>query len=159
MKALAKMLDTFIIVLTQTTKEKQGAGDLPLGVDAAYGISDYENIMDRIISIWQPLARVQNQIKTRFLAYQYVKIRNKHVNDKIQTYEPKVLTFDLNTGDLRLTSSDEYADFVKYLPQAQEIRDNLLKKKGGTGYSIHLNLDSLNKARTTLGIVANGQGG
>lgn len=153
MKALAKLLDTFIVVLTQTTKEKQGAGDLPLGVDAAYGISDYENIMDRIISIWQPLSRVQNQLKTRFLAYQYVKIRNKHVSDKIQTYEPKLLTFDLGTGDLRLTNTDEYSEFIKFLPQAQEIRDNLLKKKGGTGYSIHLNLDALNKARTTLGIV------
>jgi hypothetical protein len=33
LKPLCKMLDTFIIVLTQTTKEKQGAGDFPLGID------------------------------------------------------------------------------------------------------------------------------
>lgn len=159
LKPLIKMLDTYMLVLTQTTKEKQGAGDMPLGVDAAYGISDYENIMDRIITIWQPLARVQNQISTRFLAYQYVKIRNKHINDKIQTYEPKLLTFDLNTGDLRLTTTEEYSEFQKYLPMAQEIRDNLSKKKGGTGYSIHVTLDSLNKVRASLGIVSNGSGG
>lgn len=157
LKPLAKMLDTFIIILTQTTKDKQGAGDLPLGVDAAYGISDYENIMDRIITIWQPLARVQNQISTRFLAYQYVKIRNKTANDRIQTYEPKLLTFDLNTGDLKLTTSEEYAEFQKYLPMAQEIRDNLTKKKGGAGYSLHVNLDSINKVRESLGINGSGR--
>src|SRR5690606_16230654 len=98
---------------TQTTKEKQGAGDLPIGVDGAYGISQYENIMDRIITIWQPLRLVQNQCKYNFLAWQYVKIRNKHPNDKIQTFEPKLLTFDLSTGDLRVSTQEEYQEFKR----------------------------------------------
>lgn len=152
MKPLAKMLDTFLIVQTQTTKEK-GIGDLPIDKDGAYGISQYENIMDRIITIWQPLMRVQNQTKTRILAWQYVKIRNKHETDKIQTHEPKLLTFELSSGDLRLTTQDEYLEFQKLLPDAQRIREDLTKKKSINGYSIHINLDGILKARASLGLV------
>jgi hypothetical protein len=159
LKPLCKMLDTFIIVLTQTTKDKQAAGDVPLGVNAAYGISDYENIMDRIITIWQPLMRVQSQLKTRFLAYQYVKIRNKSDKDKIQILEPKILTFDLSKGDLRLTTLEEFQEFQRYSQLAQEARENESKKKGGVGYSIHMSPDSLNKVRASLGIVPGGSNG
>lgn len=153
LKVLCKMLDTHIIVLTQTTKEK-GVGDLPIDKDGAYGISNYENIMDRIITVWQPLKLVQNQTKTRFLAWQYVKIRNKHINDKIQTNEPKLLTFDLETGDLRLTTQDEYQEFTRLYPVTIEMRNAMMKKKGGVGYSIHLPTEQLNKARASLGIVS-----
>lgn len=153
MKSLAKMLDTFLIVLTQTTKEK-GAGDLPIDKDGAYGISQYENIMDRIVTIWQPLQRVQNQTKTRFLAWQYVKIREKHSEDKIQTYEPKLLTYDLTSGDLRFTTKEEYLEFESLLPQAIEIRQNLIKKKSAVAYSIHVSPEVHNKTRAALGIIA-----
>lgn len=148
-KVLAKMLDAFVIVLTQTTKEK-GVGDRPIDKDGAYGISQYENIMDRIITIWQPLMRVQNQTKTRFLAWQYVKIREKHKEDKIQTHEPKLLTFDLDTGDLKITTQDEYAEFTRLLPAAIQIQEDLSKKKMGSGYSIHVNLDKVAEAVKNL---------
>lgn len=153
LKVLCKMVDTHIIVLTQTTKEK-GVGDLPIDKDGAYGISNYENIMDRIITVWQPLKLVQNQTKTRFMAWQYVKIRNKHINDKIQTNEAKLLTFDLETGDLRLTTQDEYQEFVRLYPVTIEMRDAMIKKKGGVGYSIHLPTDQLKGVRATLGLVS-----
>lgn len=154
MKSLAKMLDTFVIILTQTTKEK-GAGDLPIDKDGAYGISQYENIMDRIVTIWQPLQRVQNQTKTRFMAWQYVKIRNKHSDDKVQTYEPKLLTYDLKSGDLRFTTKDEYQEFEQLLPEAIEIRNNMIKKKSAVAYSIHVSQEVHNKTKAALGIVAN----
>jgi hypothetical protein len=143
LKPLANLLDTFLIILTQTTKEK-GVGDLPIGKDGAYGISDYENIMDRIITCWQPLQRVQNQTKTRYLAWQYVKIRNKHEHDQIQTQEPKLLTFELSSGDLRITTTEEYAEFQRLLPIANSMRDSEVKKKSD-GYSIHVALGDMLK--------------
>lgn len=156
LKPLCKMLDTFMVVLTQTTKEKQGAGDLPIGIDGAYGISQYENIMDRIITIWQPLKLVQAQSKYNFLAWQYVKIRNKHQDDKIQALEPKLITFDLVTGDLKTTTQEEYTEFNRLYPQVLEMREAQSKKKGGVGYSIHVGLDTINKVKVSLGLVPNG---
>lgn len=151
LKPLCKMLDTHIIILTQTTKDK-GVGDQPIDKDGAYGMSNYENILDRIITIWQPLKLVQHMTKTRFLAFQYVKIRNKHQDDKIQTNEAKLLTFELATGDLRLTTPEEYQDFAKLYPQTIEMREQLLKKKGGVGYSIHVGVDTLNRVKASLGL-------
>lgn len=146
MKPLCKQLDTLIVLLTQTTKEK-GVGDLPIGKDGAFGISDYENIMDRIITVWQPLRLVQSQCKHRFLAWQYVKIRDKHIQDKIQTDEAKVMTFDLATGDIQPTTQDEYAEFTRLYPITIEMREAMTKKKGGVGYSIHVGVDTLNKIK------------
>jgi hypothetical protein len=140
LKPLCKQLNTHLIVLTQTTKEK-GAGDLPISKDGAYGISNYENIMDRIITIWQPLLRVQHQTKTRFLAWQYVKIREQHKDDRISANEPKLLTFDIETGDLRTTTQEEYQEFMRLYPITVELREAQAKKKGGVGYSIHVGQD------------------
>jgi hypothetical protein len=155
LKVLCKMLDTHIVVLTQTTKEK-GVGDLPIDKDGAYGISNYENIMDRILTIWQPLKLVQHLTKVRFLAFQYVKIRSKHQSDKLQTNEPKLLTFDMASGELRITTQAEYDEFTKLYPTTIEMRDAMMKKKGGVGYSIHVGVDSLNKVKAQLGLVQQG---
>lgn len=154
MKPLCKQLDTHIVLLTQTTKEK-GVGDLPIGKDGAFGISDYENIMDRIITVWQPLKLVQAQTKLRFMAYQYVKIRSKHVKDKIQTDEAKIMIYELSNGDIRATTPEEYQEFMKLYPTTIEIRESMSKKKGGVGYSIHVGLDTLNKAKASLGLINN----
>lgn len=152
LKVLCKMVDTHIVVLTQTTKEK-GVGDLPIDKDGAFGISSYENIMDRIITIWQPLKLVQHQTKVNFLAWQYVKIRSKSENDKIQTNEPKLLTFEMASGDLRVTTTEEYGEFSRLYPTTLEMREAMIKKKGGVGYSIHIGVDTLNKAKVALGLV------
>ncbi len=141
LKPLVKLLDTFIIVLTQTTKEK-GVGDLPISKDGAYGISQYENIMDRIITIWQPLMRIQGQCRTKFLAWQYAKIRNKHELDRIQEQEPKLLTYEMKTGDLNIASLDDFKTFMEFLPKASEAREKVLKKKVDS-YSLHSNLGSI----------------
>lgn len=154
MKPLCKQLDTHIVLLTQTTKAK-GVGDLPIGKDGAYGISDYENIMDRIITVWQPLKLVQSQTKLRFMAYQYVKIRNKHISDKLQTDEAKIMVYELANGDIRATSPEEYAEFVRLYPQTIEMRENAQKQKGGVGYSIHTNLADLKGVRERLANMGN----
>lgn len=149
LKSLVKTLDTFGIVLTQTTKEK-GVGDLPIGKDGAYGISQYEWIMDWILTIWQPLMRVQHLAKTNYLAFQYAKMREKGPKDKIKELDPKLLTYDINTGNLRVTTTQEYTEFTELLPKANEARENLVKKKTG-GYSVQLNLDGIEQALAKLG--------
>jgi phosphohistidine swiveling domain-containing protein len=152
LKALVKMLDTFMIVLAQTTKEK-GVGDLPIGKDGAYGISQFEWIMDYIVTIWQPLMRVQNLCTTNFLSYQFAKIREKHVKDTIKEYEPKLLTYEMGSGNLRPTTSDEYSEFLNLLPKAQEIRDSIQKKKPTT-YSIpNFDSASIDRALQSLRLV------
>lgn len=148
LKTLVKALDSFGIILTQTTKEK-GAGDLPIGKDGAYGVSQYEWIMDRILSIWQPLMRVQQLSKNNFLAFQYAKIREKHPNDRIKEYDPKLLTYDMTSGNLRVTTSNEYTEFTDLLPKANEARENIAKKKPGA-YSIQLDLGSIDAALNKL---------
>jgi len=155
LKVLVKMLDTKIVVLTQTTKEK-GVGDLPIGKDGAYGISEYENIMDRIITLWQPLKTVSDLTNIKFLAWQYVKIRNKSPDDKVQESQPKLMTYDLATGDFRNSSPEEYAEFNRLMPIVIERRDAVVKKKGGVTYSIHVPLESLNRAKASLGLVNSG---
>jgi len=126
LKPLSKMLDSFIIVLTQTTKGK-GQGDNPIDKDGAYGISQYENIMDYVMTVWQPLMRIQKSIPERFLAWQYAKIRNKKKGDKVDVYLRQLLTYNLDTGDLTPTSDLEFAKFQEYLPLAIDARKKLEK--------------------------------
>ncbi len=140
LKPLCKMLDCLIIVLSQTTKEK-GVGDLPIDKDGAYGISDYENIMDRILTIWQPLLRIHDKTNLRFLAWKYAKIRNMSRHDLIIPNSPKLLTYDLDSGNLKLSSPDEYQEFTRLYPMAKAARDNQVKKIGGE-YSIQTFLDT-----------------
>lgn len=150
LKSLVKTLDSFGIILTQTTKEK-GAGDLPIGRDGAYGVSQYEWIMDWIVTIWQPLMRVQNLSKNHFLAFQYAKMREKNPKDKIKEYDPKLLTFEMETGNLKVTTQQEYEEFVALLPAANDAREALAKKKPG-GYSIQLNLGGIKEALAKVGV-------
>lgn len=121
LKALVKMLDCHGIILTQTTKAK-GVGDMPIGKDGAYGISQYEWIMDRIITVWQPLMRVQHLCETKFTAWQYVKIREKRHEDKITEGVAKLLAFNLKDGSLRPINNMEYDEFLEYIALADEAR-------------------------------------
>jgi hypothetical protein len=151
LKSLVKTIDSFGIILTQTTKDK-GAGDLAIGKDGAYGVSQYEWIVDRILTIWQPLMRVQHLAKSNFLAFQYAKMREKHPNDKIKELDAKLLTYDMESGNLKIPSSDEYGEFVLLLPQANEVRDAMSKKKPST-YSIQLNLAGIEEALAKVGVI------
>lgn len=141
LKPLARMIDTFLIVLTQTTKEK-GAGDTPIYKDGAYGISNYENIMDRIITIWQPLSKIKAQTHLRFLAWQYAKIRKIHKNDKIFTETPHLLTYDSASGNLKLSTPEEYTQFEELKPKADALRAQIAKKQG-VQYSLQTGLTNI----------------
>lgn len=89
--------------------------------------------------------RVQNLTPTRFLAFQYAKIREKRPNDKIMEYDPKLLTYDMNSGNLRITTEQEYQQFIELLPKANEAREAAIKKKANS-YSIQLNLNGIDEA-------------
>lgn len=140
LKPLAKMLDCFIIALTQTTKEK-GKGDIPIEKDGAKGISDYEEIMDYIVTVWQPLMRVQTMTPNHFTAWQYTKIRNKSENDPVRCYEPKLLTFEMATGHLRTPTPEEYSNFVELLPKARDARKAASDKKDEGTYTVSTKVD------------------
>lgn len=148
LKTVAKLLDTFMIVLTQTTKEK-GVGDLPIQKDGARGISQYEDIMDYIITIWQPLMRIYALTDLRFLAWQYAKIRHKSSKDLIQTNEYKLLTYHMDSGDLTNPTQDEFEQFKVQLPKAIEARENT-EKKNVTSYSLSFDSSTLNAVAEQL---------
>lgn len=131
-KPLAKMLDTFLIVLTQTTKSK-GAGDTPIDKDGAFGTASYEWMMDYIITLWQPLMRVHKDTELRPLAWMYAKIRKKHKNDRITTHEQMLLNYDQEVGELRPLEGSERAEFDKMLPLANEAR-KAAERKEVNGY-------------------------
>lgn len=146
-KNLAKMINTFVILLTQTTKAK-GIGYIPLGKDAAYGISQYENIVDYMITLWQPLQLIQEQVDIRFLAWQYAKIRHQHKDDLVKINSYKLLTYDMDTGNLQPTTNEEYTRFAKFLETAQE-QAKLREDKKETNYSVSISKEALQQTLNT----------
>jgi hypothetical protein len=130
-KQFAKMLDAFTVLLTQTTKAK-GIGDLPIDKDGAFGVSAYENFADYIATAWQPLMRVYKETPLRVLAWQYAKIRNKSKEDKLTTHEQCLLTYDMDSGDLYPVSSEDFTEFQRLLPIANEARKSLEKKESNS---------------------------
>lgn len=153
LKTLAKMLNTFVIPLTQTTKEK-GLGYTPLGKDAAFGVSQYENIVDYMITLWQPLMLVQEQTPYRFLSWQYAKVRNQDVDDPVKPNTFKLLTYDMVSGDLYPTTEDEYKVFSNLLPLALE-RAKEKEKKIETQYTRSISIDTLKDIDDKIKLVKN----
>lgn len=151
MKILVKKLDTFLIMLTQTTKEK-GVGDLPIGKDGAFGTSSFENIVDRLITCWQPLMRVQHMVPMRFLAWQYTKNRHLGKYDKLRLYEPKLLTYNMETGNLSTTTEAEFKVYQQYEPHATAARD-AVKNKKGQQVSIQVNIEDCSTMMNKLSVV------
>jgi hypothetical protein len=145
MKPLAKMLDTFLIVLTQTTKTK-GGGDVPIDKDGAFGSAAYEWMMDYILTLWQPLMRVQQETDMRILAWQYAKIRSKNKRDPIQSHQMCLLHYDLDSGDLRPITGEEHAEFERLLPAANEAR-KAAEKKESNAYTRGPSLKDLEKLK------------
>lgn len=149
LKTLAKLLDVFIICLTQTTKEK-GKGDTPIDKDGAYGISQYENIMDYIITVWRPLMRIQYLIpEHHFLAWHYVKVREKRNNDQVREYQNQVLSYNMDTGILSAPTEEQFAIFEANLGRAEEVRKKL-EKKETKDYSKTLPLEKLKELKIMI---------
>lgn len=123
MKGFAVETNTFLIMQSQTSREKAGIGDLELNKDAAFGTSVFENYCDYLITLWQPLKRVYKQKAPTIMAYKFCKIRHKNQNkDFIQEDVPYKMFFDPETQRLRPLTSDEEVSFKYFLTQATNKR-------------------------------------
>ena len=96
LKNIAAEIDTHGFILSQTTKGK-GIGDVPVPKDGCFGTSRYEWLMTNIITIFQPLKRVQKECNLPILAWGYVKIRYKNAKDKVKEDMNYLLFFDFDT--------------------------------------------------------------
>lgn len=104
MKAVATRTDTFLIMQSQSTREKAGIGDIELNKDAAYGTSLFEWYCDWVVTSWQPLKRIYAEKPDMTCnAYKYAKIRHKNVlKDRIKEDSVQILMFDPNTKRLNV---------------------------------------------------------
>lgn len=140
LKALAKMLDVFVIVQSQTSKEKGQLGDLPIDGNAAYGISHFDWYCDHVMTIWQPLRRIYTDTELRVLGWQYCKLRESD-NSPIKQYEKKLLSFNEDNGEFTNPTQDDMEEFYRLLPIVNKIRDEERKKKvGDSTYSPSLDM-------------------
>jgi len=121
-KQLAKSLDVFLIIQSQTTKEKAGEGDIPLGLSAAFGTSAFEWYCDLIITLWQPLKRVQDQTNLKVLAWQYVKIREQGELDGVKIHTKTILAYDRPNRSFRSLSNEEKLTFDHFITEVNKKR-------------------------------------
>jgi len=127
-KNVAVELDTHGFVLSQTTKSK-GAGDIPVGRDGCYGCSRYEWLMTNILTVFQPLKRVQKECNLPIMAWQFCKIRYKNAKDKVREDMNYLLKFDYETEDLVDLDKVDKATFEMYYEKVLELRQNEEKFK------------------------------
>lgn len=128
LKNMTVELDTHGFILSQTTKGK-GVGDIPVPKDGCYGTSRYENLMTNILTIFQPLLRVQREADLPILGWQYAKIRYKNRGDKVRENMNYLLYFEYDTENLRELSRQEKTDFAMYYEKVLELRQNEEKFK------------------------------
>ena len=137
MKAFARMLDIYLIMQSQTSREKAGElCNVPLYQDAAYGTSKFEAYCSYVTTIWQPLREVYPNIQVdwelsdyqqdcRLLALRYCKVRFQDKNDKIKPNDVVLLRYNIENDTLTDLNVDDQEVYNKYHPLAME----LLKKK------------------------------
>ena len=128
LKNMTVALDSHGFILSQTTKGK-GIGDIPVPKDGCFGTSRYENLMTNIISIFQPLRRVEKECDLAVLGWQYAKIRYKNKGDKVKEGMNYLMRFDFDTEDLVELSPDELTTFKNYYDKVLELRKNEEKFK------------------------------
>ena len=128
LKNMTVELDTHGFILSQTTKGK-GQGDIPVPKDGCFGTSRYENLMTNIITIFQPLLKVQKESDLSILGFQYAKIRYKNKGDKVRENMNYLLYFEYDTENLRDLTRQEKADFQLYYEKVLELRQNEEKFK------------------------------
>lgn len=127
MKSLAVALDVFLVMQSQTSRAKAGLGDLPLGLDAAWGTSFFEHYCDFVVTIHQPLKRVVSRMppesKLSVMAFKFCKIRERDiVKDRVQLDETYGLSFDPATELLHPLTSDEEGRYEFWNTQANTLR-------------------------------------
>lgn len=125
MKSFAIETDTFLIMQSQTSREKAGVGDLELNKDAAFGTSVFENFCDFLVTLWQPVKRMYSQGAPTIMAFKFCKIRHKNqAKDTILEDVPYTLFFDPTSQRLKEMTQDQQISFKYFLTQATAKRKN-----------------------------------
>lgn len=124
MKAFAVQTNTFLIMQSQTNRDKAGIGDLELNKDAAYGTLFFESYCDFLVTLWQPLKRCQMEPACPTVtAFKFCKIRHKKAKqDVIQEDVPYYLYFNSDTEQLEDMTQDQETSFKFFLPKATNKR-------------------------------------
>lgn len=123
MKGFAMETKTFLIMQSQTAREKAGIGDLELNKDAAFGTSVFENFCDYLVTLWQPLKRCYAEGAPAVTAFKFCKIRHKKKHlDKIQEDVRYKLVFDPGTELLREFTQAEEESFSYWNQKSTNIR-------------------------------------
>jgi len=124
MKGFAMETETFLIMQSQTSREKAGIGDLELNKDAAFGTSVFENFCDYLVTLWQPLKRVYSiEGCPTILSYKFCKIRHKNQKrDKIIEDTPYSVFFDTETQLIRPLTEIEEKGLSYWVGQATNRR-------------------------------------
>lgn len=123
MKGFAMKTQSFLIMQSQTSRDKAGIGDLELNKDAAFGTSVFENFCDYLITLWQPLKRVYTLGAPTILSYKFCKIRHKKQGkDVIQEDTPYSVFFDPETQLIRELTESEEKSLTYWVGQATNKR-------------------------------------
>lgn len=125
MKAFAKRTNTFLVMQSQTSREKGGLGDVELERDAAYGSSMFEWYADYIFTTHQPLKRVYYKAPHMTVTcLKACKIRHKNVSkDRIQEDNVYAFMFDIETEQLREMTDDEMKSYEFLAKEANVVRN------------------------------------
>lgn len=131
MKAFANRLNCFLIMQSQTSREKAGIGDVEIGKDGAYGSTVFEWYCDYVVTTWQPLKRIYKQAPHMTCsAFVMPKIRHKKVGqDRMGEEDVYVLMFDPATERLREMNQDEETSYDYFSNVASTLRNKDRKKE------------------------------
>lgn len=127
-KGIAQKIDAHGFIISQTQKVNQVI-DVPVPRTGCYNCSQFEWIMTNIISLFQPLKRVENDAQLPLLGWQYSKIRYKGRSDNVRESMNYLLYFDHDTQKLRELNRDEKAKFGMFYEKVMELRQNEEKYK------------------------------
>lgn len=123
MKSFAIETNTFLIMQSQTAREKAGIGDIELDKDAAFGTSAFENYCDYLVTIWQPLKRMYSKGAPTIMAFKFCKIRHKVADeDVIKEDVTYTMFFNPKTQRLRPLTAEEHESCNFFAKQAAEKR-------------------------------------
>lgn len=131
LKAFAIRTNTFLVIQSQTSREKAGIGDLELNKDAAFGTSMFENYCDYVVTTWQPLKRIYAQApQMTITAFKMCKIRKKNIKkDKIKEDLVYALMFDTTSEQLREMSEEESVAYDHFNQIATTLRNKDRKRE------------------------------
>ena len=119
LKAFAKSRNVFLVMQSQTSREKAKGGDIELNQDAAYGTTQFEWYVNWVVTIWQPLKRLYKvNPDLTVTCVKYCKIRHKHPDDKIKEGTIYAFKFNARTERLRRLNQEERDTYDFFAKQA-----------------------------------------